>query len=94
MTPKEVTTRGIKGDPGVVYKIEVDALTVTSAASLSSAHVGANPALAEGKLALHAHRDVLLELGEDLHWWIEDLARSDVLPKEKRPIVVSSTQRF
>ena len=94
MTPKEVTTRTIKGDPGVVYEIGVDALTVRSAAGLSSAHVGAHPALAERKLSLHAHGDVLLELGEDLHWWIEDLACGDVLAKEKRPITPGAARQF
>ena len=86
MTSKEVTTRGVKGDPGVVYKIRVHALAMRSAARLATTNIGAHSSLAERKFSLHAHGDVLLELGEDLHWWIEDLVRGDVLAEEERPI--------
>ena len=86
MTPKEVTTRGIMGDPGVVYKIGVDAFTMRSAAGLPATHIGANSSLTKGELALHAHGDVLHKLGEDLHRWVEDLVQGDVLAKEKRPV--------
>ena len=83
MTSKEVTTREVKGDPGVVYKIRVRALAMRSAARTN---IGAHSSLAKRKLSLHAHGDVLLELGEDLHWWIEDLVCGDVLAKEESPI--------
>ena len=45
VTSKEVTTRGIKGDPGVVYKIGVHALAVTSATRLTLANIRAHSAV-------------------------------------------------
>ena len=86
MTSKEITTRGVKGYPGVVYKIGVHALTMGSAAGLASTNIGAHSSLAERKFSLHAHGDILLELGEDLHRRIDDLMRGDVLAEEERPI--------
>ena len=49
---------------------------------IASTNIGANSAMLEGELALHAHGDLLLEIGENLHRWVGDLLRRDVLPKK------------
>ena len=59
----------------MINKVGVDAFTMWSSTSLTSTNAGAHFARLEGELALHAHGDVLLELGQDVHRWVDDLVR-------------------
>ena len=86
VTPKEVTTRGVKGDPGVIYKNGVHALAVSSAACLAATVIGAHSTLSQRSFTLHAHGDLLGELGQHLHGGLEDLMQRDVLAEEESPV--------
>ena len=86
MTSKEVTTRGVKGHPGVIYKIGAHALAVSSAACLAATIIGAHSTVSQREFTLHAHGDLLREFGKHLHGRVEDLVQGDVLSKEQGPV--------
>ena len=83
MTPKEVTTRGVKGHPGVIYKIGAH---VSSAACLAATIIGAHSTMSQREFMLHAHGDLLREFGKHLHGGVKDLVQRDVLSKEEGPV--------
>ena len=89
MTSKEITTRGVKGHPGVVYKIGVHTLAVSSAACLAATVIGAHSTMSRWEFTLHAHRDLLGEFSQHLHGGVQDFVQRDVLSEEEGPVTSS-----
>ena len=56
-----------------MYKIRVDTVTVGTSTPLATTYIGAHSTALIGEVALHAHGDLLFELGEDVHRRVDDL---------------------